>query len=184
MEHECAIDMNKFYLREQRQLKDGYYVAIQHLMRFSVSRRLASILPHVFLSSHFCTSARSHLLRPHVPLLLASRSLLPFLPSFFPRGPSATSSLVLSVPSTTFPPSLPHEPSPFRCCPFCRCRSASADSGCPLVHCAVPQRLLGIPRTGVQHRSWPCFHYAFSARVTMRLSDALILREVCNPNSS
>ena len=89
----------------------------------------------------------------------------------------------------TFPPSLPHESSPFRCCcaccPFCRCRSASADSGCPLVHA------LRCSTTVAWHSSDGCATSYFtqppvrpSTPVALRKSDALTLREVRSANSS
>ena len=73
------------------------------------------------------------LLWPHCPLqqlviLLASRALLPFLPSSFPRVRCATS---LSV-TTPLHPFRQRRSRRCACCPFCRWRSATADSGCPL----------------------------------------------------
>ena len=201
LEHACAIDMNKFYLKEQRQLKNNDTVAIKHLMRFSPSCRLASILSHFPLLPVSACRLDPAVLRPDVLLLFLPsflfflfllRALL-FL--FFLPCPSRSEcnellghDVTARVPSTTFPPSLPHESSPFRCCaccPFCRCRSASADSGCDLVHA------LRCSTTVAWHSSDGCATSYLTlppvrpgTPVALCKSDALTLREVCSPNSS
>ena len=107
-------------------------------------------------------------------LLLASRALLPFLLS------SRSACMQLLGHDVTAPLSVNDIPAFCAFCPFCR--SASAESGCPSVHplrCSVT-----VSWHSGRHRTWPCFQCFDSAPISMRLLDALFLREAPKPNSS